>query len=88
MIKDGKCEDARIALGGVGPTPIRASKAEQVLKGSKLDSKIIGMAAQTAAKETSPITDIRSTREYRAKISMILVRNALNISLEKVKGVS
>ena len=88
MIKDRKCEDARIALGGVAPTPIRASKAEQVLKGSKLDSKVIEMAAQTAAKETHPITDIRSTREYRAKISMILVRNALNISLENVKGVS
>lgn len=87
-IKDGNFKDVRIALGGVAPTPIRASKAEQFLKGSKLDDKLIEMAAQTAAKEIKPITDIRSTREYRAKITIVLVRKALNISLEIVKGVS
>lgn len=84
-VKNGVCEDARIALGGVASTPIRVSKAEAVLRGKKIEDKIIEEAAQTAAEETKPITDVRSTGEYRMEVSKVLVRRAIKISKERAK---
>jgi carbon-monoxide dehydrogenase medium subunit len=84
-LRNGVCEDARIALGGVASTPIRANKAEEVLRDKKIEDKIIEEAAQTAAEEIKPITDVRSTREYRREISKVLVRQAIKISNERAK---
>ncbi len=84
-IKDGTCEDAKIALGGVAPTPIRAKKAEGILRGCKLENEVIEEAARTAADETRPITDVRSTEEYRKELSRVLVRRAIKISWERAK---
>lgn len=83
MVKDGVCEDVRIALGAVAPTPIRAKKAEEVLKGKKLENKIIEEAAEIAAGETKPITDIRSPADHRRELSKVLVRRAIKVSLER-----
>jgi len=85
-VENGVCQDARIALGGVAPTPIRARKAEQVLRGNKLDDERIETAARTAAEETRPITDLRSTAEYRKEMSKVTVRQALKISWERALG--
>ncbi len=76
------CEDARIALGSVAPTAIRAKKAEGILKGKKLDQKIVEQAAEAAAEEASPITDIRSTAEYRKKTTKVLARRAIQKAVE------
>ena len=83
--RDETCHDARIALGGVAPTPMRARKAELLLKGSKLNGELINEVALTAANETQPITDIRSTQEYRKSLSEVLVRRAINLSWERAK---
>ena len=85
VIKDGKCEDVRIALGAVAPTPIRVKNAEDVLKGKRIESKLIEQAAEIAATESKPITDIRSTKEYRKELIKVLVRQAINISCERAK---
>jgi carbon-monoxide dehydrogenase medium subunit len=71
------CEEARIALGSVAPTPIRVAEAEGILKGQKLDEKILATAAEAAADTVRPISDIRSTAEYRREMVRILVRDAL-----------
>lgn len=84
-IKDGICDDVRIALGAVAPTPIRAKKAEEVLRGNMLDEKLIEKAAQIAADNTTPITDIRSTKEYRKEVSKVLVKRAINICIKRTK---
>ena len=84
-VKDGKCTDARIALGSVAPTTIRAKKAESILKGQKLEMKAIQAAAQAAADEIRPITDVRSTAEYRREITRVLVTRAIAKALERAK---
>jgi carbon-monoxide dehydrogenase medium subunit len=76
-LADGRCEDARIALGSVAPTPIRAVEAEEVLKGQEMDEKTIEEASASAAEAATPISDIRSTAEYRKEMVRILVKDAL-----------
>ncbi len=78
--------EARIALGAVAPTPIRAYKAEQLLKGQKLTPQLFAEAAAVAATETSPISDLRASADYRRKISVVLVRRALEIALARQKN--
>jgi carbon-monoxide dehydrogenase medium subunit len=82
-ITDGTCRKVRIALGAVAPTVIRAQSAEAALKGRKIDQNIIESAAKSAAEKTKPITDLRSTTEYRKEAARILVKRALIKALEK-----
>ena len=76
------CREARVALGAVAPTVLRAAKAETVLKGQSLDQKTIEAAAEAASEEARPISDLRSTAEYRGEMTRVLVRRAL----EKAKA--
>lgn len=85
-VADGVCRDARIALGSVAPTTMRAKKAEQVLKGKVIDQRITEEAAAVAAGETRTITDLRSTAEYRREASRVLVKRAISKALERAKA--
>ena len=76
-IKDSTCSDVKIVLGSVAPTVIRAVKAESILKDNKLEQKAIKEAAETAAEEAKPITDLRSTVEYRREMVTVLVARAI-----------
>ena len=58
------CSEIRIALGAVGPVPLRAWRAEDLLRGQKLDPTIISRAAEIAAEDVRPITDFRASAEY------------------------
>lgn len=75
--QDGVCQDIRIALGAVAPTPIRARKAEAVLKGKKFTEEVIEKAAQTAAGQSKPIDDHRASAEYRRDMVEVLVKRAI-----------
>jgi CO/xanthine dehydrogenase FAD-binding subunit len=75
--EDGICRNIRIALGAVAPTPIRAKKAEAILKSQKLDDKLIEKAARTAAGESKPIDDHRASAEYRRDMVEVLVKRAI-----------
>lgn len=70
-------DDVRIGLGAVAPTPIRASKTEDLLRGKSLSAALVQEAARTAASESSPISDQRSSGEYRAWIVEALTRRGL-----------
>jgi len=74
---DGECKDVKIALGSVAPTPIRVYDAEKILKGQKLDEQTISKAAEVAGATVKPITDVRSTAEYRREMATVLVKDAL-----------
>ena len=76
-LANSRCMDAKIAIGSVAPTVIRARKAEESLKGLELEPKILLEASETAAEEVKPITDIRSTAEYRREITKVLVRHGI-----------
>ena len=71
------CEDVRIAMGAVAPTPIRAHAAEDRLRGQKLTTDAIAEAARLAGEATCCIDDIRSTAEYRQQVAEALVRRLL-----------
>jgi carbon-monoxide dehydrogenase medium subunit len=86
IVEGGLCREARVAIGAVAPTVFRAVHSEERLAGQKLDSKVIREAAKIAAGETTPITDMRSTADYRKSMSEMLVRKALEKALEPAKA--
>lgn len=67
----------RIALGSVAPIPIRCEKTEAALQNQSLNEGIIESATATLAAEIAPIDDIRSTRDYRLRVSLNLLRDFL-----------
>jgi carbon-monoxide dehydrogenase medium subunit len=76
-VADGRCLGAKIALGSVAPTPLRAARAEEALRGTDLSERSIVKAAEAAAEEVAPISDVRSTAAYRKEMVRVLVRDAL-----------
>ncbi|MEM0066205.1 MAG: xanthine dehydrogenase family protein subunit M [Sulfolobales archaeon] len=74
---DGVVYDVRIALNSVAPVPIRAYKAEEVVRGKRVSWSLIEEAANTVAGEVTPIDDVRSTSWYRREMSYQLAKDAL-----------
>lgn len=76
-LKSGVCREARICLGTAGPTPMRAVKAESVLKGKRFNDAIIDKAAEEASRECRPRSSLRASAEYRREMVRVLTRRAL-----------
>lgn len=75
---DGRrVKKARVALGAVGPTVIRAKDLEAFVTGKALTEDVLKECEPLAAKAASPITDHRSTAEYRRAMAGVLARRAL-----------
>lgn len=75
---DGQvCREARIGLGAVGPTPFRARKAEEILRGQKLSDGLLEKAAEVASEQAIPIDDLRGYADYRRKMIEVLVKEAM-----------
>ena len=77
------CRDCRIALGSVAPKPFRTIEAEDILKGKRLTMDLIEKTSQRASEEIQPITDIRSTVEYRREVTKVIVRDAIKLAWER-----
>jgi aerobic carbon-monoxide dehydrogenase medium subunit len=71
------CQDARIALGAVAPTPLRCTQAETLIRGKGLDTGLIADCAARAIAESAPITDQRGSAWYRKEAGAALVARAL-----------
>ncbi len=72
------CQDARIVLGAVAPTPLRAVRAENVLKGQKINEALIDLAAQVASDEARPRRgSIRGSFEYKKEMVRVLTARAI-----------
>lgn len=78
----GVVDSVKIALGAVAPTPLRARRAEDAVKGQKPTDELFAKAAEIAAEESSPITDLRAGAEYRRKMVGVLTKRALTKSFE------
>jgi carbon-monoxide dehydrogenase medium subunit len=74
---DGVCEDVRIGLTHMASTPLRASAAEDALRGQTLDDEHIAAAAALAAEGTSPQADLNATVGYKRHLARVLTRRAL-----------
>ncbi len=84
--RSGVCTDARIALGAIAPTPLRAYAAEDMLRGRELDAELLQAAADQAMSQTSPIDDVRGTARYRREMSGVLTRRTLEQATGSATG--
>jgi carbon-monoxide dehydrogenase medium subunit len=82
----GKCVSAGIGLTNVGLTPIKATAAEDALKGQKLDDAVIKKAAQLAAQAAEPTSDRRGSEDYKRSLVRTLTTRALRKAVERAKG--
>ncbi len=78
--------EVRIVLGAVAPLPLRARAAEDRLKGRVPTKALFAEAAETAAMEALPITDIRASAEWRRKMVSVLTRRAIAEAIERAGG--
>lgn len=83
--KDGVCTDAKIAVGAVAPTVIRIAKAEDLLKGQKIGDDLFMAAAEETERAVAPISDFRSTAEYRREMTRMLTYRALQEAFERAE---
>jgi len=77
-------KDARIGLAGVGSTPIRATKAEDALKGKKPSDALIEEAGEIASEASDPSSDTRGSAEYKREMVRVYVRRAIGQSLSRI----
>jgi carbon-monoxide dehydrogenase medium subunit len=74
---DGSCEDVRIGLTHMSSVPLRATAAENALRGGALSADAIAAAAEQAAEGTDPPGDLNATPEYKRHLARVLCRRAL-----------
>ncbi|MDR7523260.1 MAG: FAD binding domain-containing protein [Armatimonadota bacterium] len=82
----GRCDQVGIGLCNVGATSLRARRAEQVLRGQPPDEAAIAQAAQAAAEESDPASDLRGPAEYKRDVVRVLTARALRRALERATG--
>lgn len=80
----GAVSRARLALCGVGPTPIRAKRAEAVLQGRRPTAALLTEAGRAAMGETDPADDLHGSAEYRREMTAVFVRRTLGRALERL----
>jgi carbon-monoxide dehydrogenase medium subunit len=72
-----RCREARIALGSVAPTPLRARAAEALLRSVRLDERLLRAAGEAAKGEVNPLTDHRGSAAYKREMTAVMVGRAL-----------
>ena len=82
--QSGSCAAARIAIGGLGSGPIRASTCETELQGKALDPELIKTAAAKAAAEADPDDDIYASAEYKRHMATVLARRAIESAIQRI----
>lgn len=82
-VADGICKGARIAIGGIGPVPLRLPDVEKVLESRYPDDSLIHEAAKVAAAPLDPLADSRASSDYRRKMAEVYTRRALKSALER-----
>lgn len=83
--RTGLCQDVRIVLGAVAPTPMRARSAEEMLKGQKLAPDLIQAAAECAAGEARPISDVRASADFRRYLVGVLTARMVQAAWEDAR---
>ncbi|HEX3977056.1 MAG TPA: xanthine dehydrogenase family protein subunit M [Solirubrobacteraceae bacterium] len=77
----GTCEDVRIGLTHMGSVPLRATAAEEALRGQDLSAENIAKAAEQAAEGTSPPADLNASADYKRHLARVLTRRAIQDAL-------
>jgi len=85
-LKEDRIERARVALGAVAPTPIRSLGAESALEGQSPDEETFAKAAEAAAKDCSPISDVRGSAEFRRHLVRVMTERMLKLAAQRARG--
>ena len=80
-----KIADARVCMGGVAITPLRAKNAEQILIGNEITDELLEKAGVAASQECSPISDVRASAEYRTDMVRVYTKRAVRKAVETMK---
>jgi len=81
----GVCADARIGLGGAGPAPFRATRAEAVLKGEKISDALMDAVAAEVSGMCDPLPDSHGPAEYKRKMAAVFVKRAIRALVGSAK---
>ena len=79
------CKDIRVALGAVGPKPLRATTTENYLKGKILDDNTISEAAERGTEGADPPSDMHGSREYRLDMIKVFIKRSAKLALSRVR---
>ncbi|MBI5244193.1 MAG: xanthine dehydrogenase family protein subunit M [Elusimicrobia bacterium] len=79
-------DEYRVAFCAVGPTPMRAKRIENALNGNKLSDELICRAQELVPQEIKPISDIRSSKEYRLHMAGVMLERGLKAAAARLAG--
>jgi aerobic carbon-monoxide dehydrogenase medium subunit len=83
----GRCANAAVALGGVGPTPVLAGPRKGELQGQPLNEATLRDASRQYTADLNPPTDVHADAEYRSEVAAVLTRRAMALAFERaMKG--
>ncbi len=82
--ESGTCTSAGIGLTNVNPVPLRASRSEEALVGSKLTDEDIARAAQFAAEDCSPSDDLRGDEDYKRHVVKVLTKRMIKKAIDRI----
>jgi CO/xanthine dehydrogenase FAD-binding subunit len=82
----GRISDARLAFGSVAPSVVRSPKAEALLIGQRPTQEVIKAAAQASVGDIAPISDVRSTAEYRENAAVILAGRVVERAVAQARS--
>jgi carbon-monoxide dehydrogenase medium subunit len=83
-ISNGIVTSCRIALAAVGPTPLFANEASDLIIGKEPTEENIKKVSEKAKEIASPISDMRGTVDHRKDLIEVLTRRTINKSLERL----
>jgi CO/xanthine dehydrogenase FAD-binding subunit len=83
----GRCANAAVALGGVGPTPVLVGPRKGELQGQLLNEATLRDASRQYTADLNPPTDVHADAEYRSEVAAVLTRRAMALAFERaMKG--
>ena len=85
-LDDDRIDRVAISLCGVDQTPIRASRAENVIIGNVPTHEVFEDAAAATVPELNPLPDTKGSPEYRRKLARVFIRRALDLAVRRAKG--
>ncbi|MBW1869375.1 MAG: hypothetical protein JRI73_08790 [Deltaproteobacteria bacterium] len=85
LVMEGKvCRKCRLTVGAVAAVPLRLSEVEELVEGQEIAPDLLDRVGEMVEHAVSPITDVRSTEEYRRAMSGVLVKRAIKAVHEVV----
>ncbi len=86
MDGNAACQAARLTMFGVGGTPVRLPRAEEMLSGQRLDRRLLEQVAAAVEAELQPDADMHASAEYRQEVGGVVARRALEAALGQTGG--